>query len=96
MFKIVDFSVSGHKVAREVDRIARNLPKTIVCDSGPEFTLSAIYFWAKKVGVKLHCIQPGKPMQYAFVESFNGKMRAYCPNLHWFARIADARSTIDN
>jgi putative transposase len=55
-----------------------------------------MYFWAKKAGVRLHFIQPGKPTQNAFVESFNGKMRAYCLDLHWFASIEDARSTIDD
>ena len=54
-----------------------------------------MYFWAKQAGVKLHFIQPGKPTQNAFVESFNGKMRTYCLDLHWFASIEDARSTID-
>jgi putative transposase len=55
-----------------------------------------MYFWTKRSGVKLHFIQPGKPIQNAFVGSFNGKMREYCPNLHWFADIEDARSTIDD
>ncbi len=96
VLKIVDFSISGHRVAREFDRIARKLPKSIVCDNGSEFTSKAMYFWAKKAGVKLHFIQPGKPTQNAFVESFNGKMREYCLDLHWFASIEDARSTIDN
>ena len=96
VLKVVDFSISGHRVASELDRIARKLPKTIVCDNGPEFTSKAMYFWAKNAGVKLHFIQPGKPTQNAFVESFNGKMRAYCLDLHWFASIEDARSTIDD
>jgi putative transposase len=93
---VVDFLISGHRVARELDRIARKLPKTIVCDNGPEFTSKAMYFWAKKAGVKRHFIQPGKPTQNAFVESFNSKMRAYCLDLHWFASIEDARSTIED
>jgi putative transposase len=96
VLKIIDFSISGQRVARELDRIARKLPKTIVCDNGSEFTSKAMYFWAKKAGVKLHFIQPGKPTQNAFVESFNGKMREYCLDLHWFASIEDARTTIDN
>ena len=86
VLKVVDFSISGHRVARELDRLSRKLPKTIVVDNGPEFTSKAMYFWAKKAGVKLHFIQPGKPTQNAFVESFNGKMRAYCLDLHWFAK----------
>ena len=62
---------------------------------GPEFTSKAMFFWAKRTGVKLHSIQPGKPTQNAFVESFNGKFRDYCLDLNWFASIEDARSTID-
>lgn len=60
VLKIIDFSISGHRVSRELDRIARKLPKTIVCDNGSEFTSKAMYFWAKQAGVKLHFIQPGK------------------------------------
>jgi putative transposase len=96
VLKVVDFSISGHRVARELDRIARKLPKTIVRDNGPEFASKAMNFWAKKAGVRLHFIQPGKPTQNAFVESSNGKMRAYCLDLHWFKNIDDARSEIDN
>ena len=53
-----------------------------------------MFFWAKRTGVKLHCIQPGKPTQNAFVESFYGKLREYCLDLHWFASLDDARSII--
>lgn len=54
-----------------------------------------MFFWARETGVKLHFIQPGKPTQNAFVESFNGKFRDYCLDLNWFTSIEDARSTID-
>ena len=70
VLQVVDFSISGHRVARELDQISRTLPKTIVCDNSPEFTSKAMYFWSKKAGVKLHFIQPGKPTHNAFVESF--------------------------
>jgi len=96
VLKVVDFSISGARVARELDCIARKLPMTIVCDNGPEFTSKALYFWSKKAGVILHFIQPGKPTQNAFVESFNGKLREYCLNLHWFGSIEDARSIIND
>jgi putative transposase len=96
VFKIVDFSISGHRIAREFNRIARQLPKVIVCDNGAEFTSKAMYFLTKEAGVKLHFIQPGKPTQNAFIESFNGKMRAYCLDLHWLVSIEDARTEIDN
>jgi putative transposase len=93
--QIVDFSISGHRVTRELEHLNRKLPKTIVCDNGPEFTSKAMFFWAKRTGVKLHFIQPGKPAQNAFVESFNGRVRDYCLGLNWFASIEDARSIIN-
>jgi len=97
VLQVVDFSLSGQRVANELNRLAehRPLPKTIVCDNGPEFTSKAMFFWSKESGVKLHFIQPGKPTQNAFVESFNGKFREYCLNLHWFASLKDAHSTIN-
>ena len=54
-----------------------------------------MFFWSKRTGVTLQFIQPGKPTQNAFVESFNGKFRDYCLNLNWFASLDDARATID-
>ena len=95
VLQVVDFSISGQRVARELERLSRTLPNMIVCDNGPEFTSKAMFLWAKKAGVKLHFIQPGKPTQNAFVESFNGKCRDYCLNLNWFTSLEDARSTID-
>jgi len=97
VLQIVDFSISGQRLTREFDQLVatRPLPQTIVSDNGSEFTNKAMFFWAKRVGVKLHFIQPGKPIQNAFVESFNGKFREYCLDLKWFASLEDARSTID-
>lgn len=98
VLQVVDVSISGQRLARELNRLgeSRPLPKTIVCDNGPELTCKAMFFWSRETGVKLHFIQPGKPTQNAFVESFNGKFREYCLNLHWFASLQDARSTIDD
>jgi putative transposase len=96
VLQIVDTSISGHRLARELTDLDRPLPKKIVVDNGPEFTCKAMFFWAKKAGVKLHFIQPGKPTQNAFVESFNGKFRDYCLDMNWFASIEDARSSIDD
>ena len=93
--QIVDTSISGQRVARALDQLNRPLPKTIVVDNGPEFTSKAMFFWAKRAKVKLYFIQPGKPTQNAFVESFNGKFRDYCLDLNWFASLDDARETID-
>jgi len=96
VLQIVDTSISGQRLARELDRLSRPLPKVIVVDNGPEFTCKAMFFWAKRVAVKLNFIQPGKPTQNAFVESFNGKFREYCLDLHWFASLDDARLTINH
>lgn len=95
--QITDFSISGARVVRYFDQLkeARGLPNTLVMDNGPEFTGKALFFWSKANGVKLHFIQPGKPTQNAFVESFNGKFRDGCLNQHWFRNIHEARSIID-
>jgi putative transposase len=62
---------------------------------GPEFTGKAMLLWSQKRRVQLHFIQPGKPTQNAFVESFNGKFRDQCLNLNWFPDLAEARRAID-
>ena len=69
---------------RERDQLARtrSLPGTIVLDNGPELTSKAMFFWSRRTGVKLHFIQPGKPTQSAFVDSFNGKFRDTCLSPH--------------
>ena len=79
VLQVVDFSISEQRLARELDQLAerRPLPNAIVCDNGPELTSKAMFFWSRQSGVKLHFIQPGKPTQNAFVESFNGKFRDY-------------------
>jgi putative transposase len=60
------------------------------------FTCKAMFFWAKRAGMKLHFIQLGKPIQNAFVESFNGKFPQYCLDLYWFASLEDAHLTIES
>ena len=97
VLQIVDFSLSGQRIVNELDRLSssRPLPKTIVCDNGPELTSKAMFLWSQRRGVKLHFIQPGKPTQNAFVESFNGKFREYCLDLNWFTSLEDARLSIE-
>ena len=94
--QIVDTSISGARLARYLDELSsiRPLPRTLVLDNGPEFTSKAMFFWARRSGVRLHFIQPGKPTQNAFVESFNGKFREYCLDLHWFGSLTEARAII--
>lgn len=64
-------------------------------DHGPEFTSRALDRWAYRGSVKLHFIEPGKPVQNAYVESFNGKFRDECLNEHWFADLKEAREKIE-
>ena len=98
VLQVVDFSISGERLTHELDRLAKSRPlaKKLVLDNGPELTSKAMFFWAKRRGVWLHFIQPGKPTQNAFVESFNARFREYCLNLNWFASLQDARSTIES
>ena len=64
-------------------------------DNGPDFTSRMLDQWAYEHGVELHFIQPGKPVQNAFVESFNGKFRDECLNTNWFVSLADAGARIE-
>jgi len=93
----VDTSIPGVRVIRVLERLGelRGLPQVLVTDNGPEFAGQALDVWAYEQGVKLHFIEPGKPVQNAFVESFNGKMRDECLNEHWFRTLAEARQTIE-
>ena len=95
--QLVDTSISGRHVARFLDQIIerRGKPKAITCDNGSEFTSKAMFFWARESQVKLQFIQPGKPTQNAFVESFNGKFRDGCLNQHWFKDLEEARAVIE-
>lgn len=77
-------------------RDERGLPGVLITDNGSEFTSRAFDAWAYARGVKHEFIQPGKPIQNAFIESFNGSFRDECLNLHWFQSLADARSTIES
>jgi hypothetical protein len=63
-------------------------------DNGPEGTSRAMFEWSERTGVRLRFIEPGKPVQNAFVESFNGKLRDECLNLHWFRSLRHARNEI--
>ena len=94
---VADFGISGHYVTRILDQAARfrGYPRAIRTDQGPEFTGRALDQWAYQRGVQLKLIQPGKPTQNAFIESFNGKFRDECLNVHWFSTLDDARVKIE-
>ena len=94
---VVDNSISGSRVARELDRIAehRGYPHLIVSDNGTEFTSNVMLGWSQQRGVEWHFIAPGKPMQNAFAESFIGRLRDECLNEHMFKSYRHARETIE-
>jgi putative transposase len=93
---VVDTSLSGFRVARELDRIAemRGYPCLVVSDNGTELTSHAILKWQEDRKVDWHYIAPGKPMQNGFVESFNGRMRDECLNEHLFDNLRHARNSV--
>jgi putative transposase len=95
--QLVDTSISGARMTRFLDELSldRPLPASIVMDNGTEMTSKAMFLWSQHRSVKLQFIQPGKPTQNAFVESFNGKFRDNCLNQHWFLGLADARRTVN-
>ncbi|WP_407117037.1 IS3 family transposase [Bradyrhizobium sp. LMG 9283] len=90
---VADTSLSGARVARELDRLIteRGKPKTVVSDNGTELTSNAILTWADQSRVAWHYIAPGKPMQNAFIESFNGRLRDELLNETLFTSLAQAR-----
>jgi putative transposase len=93
----VDTSICGARVVEILERLALEdgLPEVIVTDNGPEFVGKALDCWAYGRKVKLEPIEPGKPVQNAFIESFNGKLRDECLNEHWFLSLQDAREKIE-
>jgi putative transposase len=93
----VDTSLGGLRVRRVLDRIAseHGLPEAIVVDNGPEFRGRALAAWSEQRGVRLEFIQPGKPAQNAYIESFNGRLRDECLNANWFTSLSDARRKIE-
>lgn len=94
----VDVSLGSDRVVRVLEelRMARGLPERIVLDNGPEFQSKALDAWAHQRGVRLEFIRPGKPVENAYIESFNGRLRDECLNQHWFLSLADARRTIES
>jgi len=93
----VDTSLGGRRVVIVLDRLAetRGLPEVITIDNGPEFAGKALDEWAYRKGVKLNFIRPGKPIENAFVESFNGRFRDECLNTNWFLSVKHAREVIE-
>ena len=90
-------SITGERVTRVLDRLVwqHGLSELLVMDNGPEFTSRAMLQWGGRRGVSLHYIDPGKPVQNAFVESFNGRLRDEGLNTQSFWSLADARERIE-
>lgn len=93
----VDASLPGRRVVGVLERLAesRGLPKSVTVDNGPEFVSKALDEWAYRQKLQLRFIQPGKPQQNAYIESFNGKFRDECLNEHWFISMRHARQVIE-
>ena len=92
----VDYGISGQYVTRILDRAAlfRGYPLAVRTDNGPEFTSRAFMGWASSHGIQHILIQPGRPMQNGYIESFNGKFRDECLNEQWFETLHQARTAI--
>lgn len=90
-------AIGGQHLVRILDQLARTrgLPKAIRTDNGKEFCSRAMLTWAHAHGVQLFLIEPGKPNQNAYIESFNGRFRDECLNEHWFTSLQHARVVID-
>ena len=91
-----DWGISGDYVTRLLDRAAifRGYPAGVRTDNGPEFTNRAFMAWANAHGIRHILIQPGRPMQNGYIESFNGKFRDECLNEQWFQTLQQARTAI--
>jgi putative transposase len=94
----VDTSLGGRRVVSVLEKLGelRGLPEVITVDNGPEFAGKALDEWAYRCGIKLSFIRPGKPIENAFVESFNGRLRDECLNTNWFLSLKHARDIIED
>lgn len=93
----VAVSLPAQRVVRVLERLVAlyGAPQRITVDNGPEFISRCLDAWAYQHGITLDFIQPGKPSQNGFIESFNGKFRDECLNRHWFTSLDDAMTTIE-
>ncbi len=92
----VDTGLSSQRVTRALEQIVerRGAPHSIRSDNGPELTSRHFLAWCEERKIQLIHIQPGKPTQNAYIESFNGRLRDECLNATWFRNLADARYKI--
>lgn len=93
----VGVRMSGGTVGQALDRVLGEKPgpRSITVDHGTEFQSRALEDWAYRRGVRLDFIRPGKPVENAFIESFNGRLRDECLNMHQFASLIEAQTIIE-
>jgi putative transposase len=94
---LVDRSLPATRIVEALDTLLliRGRPEAIVCDHGPAFVSLALDQWASEHGIRLAFIRPGRPVENAFIESFNGKLRDECLNQHHFLTLAEAQTVIE-
>ena len=92
------FSYRGEDVVRTLQEVCKEVgvPKTIRVDQGSEFISRDLDLWAYQNGVTLDFSRPGKPTDNAFIEAFNGRLRAECLNTHWLMSLDDARTKLED
>lgn len=90
----VGYSINSKDVSQFFDSLP-TLPKKLRCDNGPEMSSRDFMDWADKRKIEIEYIEPGKPIQNAFVESFNSRFRDECLNEELFSDLEEARSKIE-
>jgi len=95
---VPDRAIGGRALTRILDQLhlERGLPQVIRTDNGKEFCGRAMLTWAHQHQIALRLIEPGKPNQNAYVESFNGRLRDECLNEHWFISLTHAKDIIED
>jgi putative transposase len=94
----IDSCLSSRRITRVLEWVIaqRGVPEAVRCDNGPEFTSRHFLGWCEERKIQVNHIQPGKPMQNGWIESFNGRFRDECLNANWFATLFDARQKIES
>jgi putative transposase len=92
---LADYSITGDDLTKFLDGLDF-LPKRLRCDNGPEMTSRAFLEWAYRKQIEVEYIQPGKPIQNAYIESFNSRFREECLNEHAFQDLENAKKRIES
>lgn len=91
---LVEYSITSKDMTNYFDSLSK-LPSKMRCDNGPEMTSQHFLDWAFKRGIEIEYIDPGKPVQNAYIESFNGRFRDECLNEEIFLDLEDAKKKIE-